>query len=93
MEMAQKSVATVKKAAAPAKKTATAEKKSVSRQGVRKGDSLECEVCGFAVVVDEVCDCVEVHEILCCDQPMKPKAVKAKPKVKAAAKKVTAKAK
>ncbi len=92
--MAQKSVATTKKAAAPAKKTAVAEKKSTSRQGIRKGDALECEVCGFAVVVDEVCDCAEIHEILCCEQPMKPRAARAKPRAKAAAKKVaTAKAK
>jgi hypothetical protein len=90
--MAQKSVATTKKTAAPTKKPA-AEKKSISQEGIRKGDSLECEVCGFAVVVDEVCDCAEIHEILCCEQPMKPRTAKAKPKAKAAAKKVTAKAK
>jgi hypothetical protein len=86
--MAQKAVVPAKKASAPAKKT--------TGKGVKKGDYLACEVCGFAVTVDEVCDCAEVHEILCCEQPMKPKAkpkARAKTPVKAAAKKTTAKAK
>lgn len=55
-----------------------------------KGDTLECEVCGLSVVVDEECGCAEAHEIICCDMPMKPKRAaraKAKPKAKARAKK------
>lgn len=38
-----------------------------------KGSALSCETCGMAMVVDEVCGCVEVHEIICCGVPMKPK--------------------
>lgn len=84
--MAEKSSATVsKKSAAPAKRTAT-------RQRANKGDTMSCEVCGFTVTVDEACDCAEVHEILCCGEPMKAKVSKAsktsqaKPKAKAESK-------
>ncbi len=55
----------VTKKAMPVKK---AEKKEIG-----KGDSYVCDVCGLSVVIDEVCGCVETHEILCCDQPMKQK--------------------
>ena len=70
------------KKAAPAKK-ATAIKKPAAKVAAKKskalkqGDSLECEVCGLIMTVDEECGCVEVHEILCCEEPMK-RAVKAK---------------
>jgi hypothetical protein len=40
----------------------------------KKGQALACEVCGLVVVVDEVCDCMEAHEIVCCDVPMKKRA-------------------
>jgi len=59
----------------------------------QKGDTLECEVCGLSVVVDEVCGCAEAHEIICCDVPMtatKRAAARkpaAKPKAKAKARK------
>ncbi len=64
-------MATEKKTRAPARKRAT------------KGDVLECEVCGFSVTVDEVCGCAEVHEILCCGEPMKARAPTARAKAKA----------
>jgi hypothetical protein len=50
----------------------------------KKGDYLNCEVCGLVVVVDEACGCAAA-EILCCKKPMtkgKP-AVKKKPAAKA----------
>ncbi len=56
--------------------------KAPARKRTAKGDVLECEVCGFAVTVDEICDCAEVHEILCCGEPMKAK----KPRARASAK-------
>jgi len=31
---------------------------------------LECRVCGYRVVVDEACGCVEEHILLCCGRPM-----------------------
>ncbi len=54
-------------------KRATAEKKKVA-----KDDRYVCETCGLVVSVDEVCGCVDVCDIICCDQPMKRKEVKAK---------------
>jgi hypothetical protein len=84
--MAVKASAKVKKAAVPAKKAAAPAKKAAAAK-TDKGDYLVCDVCGFAVIVDEICGCVETHEILCCSEPMKKKAAKAKPKAKVAAKK------
>lgn len=63
---------------------------------VKTGDTLNCEVCGLTVVVDEECGCA-VAEIICCEEPMvnkgfvapKKKAVAvAAPKKKTAVKKV-----
>ena len=86
--MAVKATAKAKKAVVPAKKAAAPAKKAAAAK-TNKGDYLVCDVCGFAVVVDEICGCVETHEILCCSEPMKKKApkAKAKPKAKATAKK------
>ena len=61
----------------PANKETTA-RKAPSKGKVSKGDSYICEVCGLSVVVDEECGCTDVHEILCCGQPMKEKKVKVK---------------
>jgi hypothetical protein len=76
--------APAKKAAAPAKR-ATASK-------VAKGDGYECRLCGYVVVVDEACGCVETHEFVCCGKPMKvtkaKAAAKAPVKAKVAAKPV-----
>jgi hypothetical protein len=33
-------------------------------------DGLNCEVCGYRVIIDEACGCVEEHLLLCCDRPM-----------------------
>lgn len=36
---------------------------------VKKGDVLNCEVCGLTVIVNQECDCEET-EIFCCEEPM-----------------------
>ena len=51
---------------APAKKAAAKGKSKV-------GQSYECSVCGLGITVDEDCGCVESHDIICCDAPMKKK--------------------
>jgi hypothetical protein len=59
---------------------------------VKTGDTLNCEVCGLVVVVDEECGCA-VTEIYCCEEPMVnkgPAALKKKATAVAAAKKKTA---
>ena len=54
-----------------------------------KGDVLTCELCGLSVVVDEICGCIETHEVICCDLPMiktAPRATRKTARPKAAAK-------
>jgi hypothetical protein len=65
------------KKASKAKKPSAA-RKPQARRATSKGDNYVCEVCGLSVIVDEVCGCEEVHEIICCEQPMKRKASRAK---------------
>jgi hypothetical protein len=48
------------KAKAPAK----------AKPKARPKNALECRVCGYRVIVDESCGCVEEHILLCCGQPM-----------------------
>ncbi|MFB0564279.1 MAG: hypothetical protein ACETWK_01205 [Candidatus Aminicenantaceae bacterium] len=64
---------TTKKTAKKIKKAAP-KKKTAAR--AKKGDAYECGVCGYRIVVDEVCDCVEEHVYICCEKPMKKKRVK-----------------
>jgi hypothetical protein len=47
--------------------------KAVAKKGVKKGDVYKCGVCGLAVRVDEVCGCVDMCDIICCEKPMKAK--------------------
>ena len=54
-----------------------------------KGDTLTCTTCGLVVVVDEMCGCAEAHEVICCEQPMKP--ARPKPTRKTAPRKPAAK--
>jgi hypothetical protein len=61
----------------PAKKTSAAKKPRATIK-TSKGDNYVCEVCGLSVIIDEVCGCEEVHEIICCEQPMKRRATRAK---------------
>jgi hypothetical protein len=46
-------------------------------QKTKKGDAYECRVCGYRIIVDEACGCVEEHTFICCAQSMKKKAKKA----------------
>jgi hypothetical protein len=56
----------------PVKKKTTAKKpvkKIVPKK--KKVEKLECGVCGYRVIVDEKCGCVEEHALICCGKPMK----------------------
>jgi hypothetical protein len=56
---------------APAKKKVAKPKKVVrSKAPAKKQPKLECGVCGYRVIVDETCGCVEEHVLVCCNQPM-----------------------
>lgn len=46
--------------------------KAVAKKGVKRGDVYKCGVCGLAVRVDEVCGCVDMCDIICCEKQMKP---------------------
>jgi hypothetical protein len=92
--MAQKAAApkkVVKKPAVVVK--AKAKAKPAAKKSVAKGQTLNCEVCGMAVVIEQVGDVAVAQEsvLLCCDEPMKPKAAKAAktaaPKAKVTSKK------
>lgn len=53
-----------------------AEKKAsekVGKKAAKKGDAYQCGVCGLVVTVDEVCNCVDACDIICCGEEMKPK--------------------
>jgi hypothetical protein len=63
----------------------TAHKKSAAR--VKKGQRYQCAICGYRIIVDQVCGCAEEHVFICCDQPMKKAPAKKKPAAKKAAKK------
>ena len=71
---ARKTVKTAKKR--PPKKTKKTVAKKKATPKVKKGQSYECRVCGYRVVVDEVCGCAEEHYFICCDKPMKKKRAK-----------------
>jgi hypothetical protein len=58
-----------KKAKKPAPK-AKAKAKAKARPKAKPKNALMCGVCGYRVVVDEECGCVEEHVLLCCGQPM-----------------------
>jgi hypothetical protein len=56
------------------KKTSVSKTKSkTTGSKMKKGSKYQCSVCGVSVTVDEVCGCVEEHNIICCDKPMRPK--------------------
>lgn len=60
---------------------ASAPKKTTSKR-VSKGESVECEVCGLAVTVEEVGDIAVSEEttLICCGKPMKARKVPQKAK-------------
>jgi hypothetical protein len=47
--------------------------KKVSKKAVKKGDTYKCTVCGLVVTVDEVCNCVDYCDLICCGKEMKAK--------------------
>ena len=61
----------------PAAKTNTKavskSKPKAAKSKIKEGDRYQCGVCGMAVTVDEVCGCMETHDIVCCGKQMKPK--------------------
>jgi len=56
------------------KKKVSAAKKKVRKiekqKPAIKVTKLECQVCGYRVLVDRKCGCVEEHVLMCCGQPM-----------------------
>ena len=59
------------KAKKPVKKAVKKPIKKPAKKAVKKAaPALTCEVCGYRVIVDEECGCVEEHVLLCCDRPM-----------------------
>jgi len=72
---AAKKITAAKKSAksTTAKKTAKAAPKKKTPAKAQKDLKYECHVCGFRVIVDEFCGCVEEHVILCCNKPMRKK--------------------
>ena len=66
-----RAVATKKVAAKkPVAKKKSAAVKGRSRAITARGDKYVCEECGLIVTVDEMCDCVDVCDIICCGEPM-----------------------
>jgi hypothetical protein len=52
---------------------ATRTKKKTTKRKIKKGAKYACSVCGVAVTIDEICGCVDVCDIICCDRQMKPR--------------------
>jgi hypothetical protein len=67
---ARKKTTTKSKKAAPKK---TAKTKASAK---KKAPALQCGICGYRVIVDQACGCVEEHALVCCGQPMAKKAKK-----------------
>lgn len=44
--------------------------KSKAKPKAKPAPKLECGVCGYRVIVDEACGCVEEHVLICCGEPM-----------------------
>ena len=54
-------------------KKKTIKKSGKKKSGIKKGDKYTCSVCGLVISVDTVCNCVDVCDIICCSEQMKPK--------------------
>jgi hypothetical protein len=59
-----------KKKAAKPKKAVAPKKATKPKASAKKGPALECAVCGYRVIVDQACGCVEEHTLICCGKPM-----------------------
>ncbi|MBI2854985.1 MAG: hypothetical protein HYX87_08745 [Chloroflexi bacterium] len=66
--------------------------RSTTKSKASRGESYSCQTCGLVVTVDETCGCVEAHDIICCDQPMKATRSRATSSSRAKAKKEPVKA-
>ena len=75
----KKAVVAAKKAPVKAMVKKTPAKKTAAKSRA-SGDTYACEVCGLAVVVEEVGGMTISEEsvLLCCSKPMKQKKAKAK---------------
>jgi hypothetical protein len=52
------------------KKAPRPKAKAKAKPKAKPKPALECRVCGYRVIVDEACGCVEEHVLVCCGQPM-----------------------
>jgi len=77
----KKTTGTGKAKAAPkrttvSKKVTTAAKKTAKKTSPKKkkemevGTCYECSVCGLEVSVENVCDCADACDLICCGEPM-----------------------
>jgi hypothetical protein len=41
------------------------------KKAAPKAPGHECVVCGYRVIIDESCGCIEEHVLFCCGEPMK----------------------
>ncbi|MBI5048149.1 MAG: hypothetical protein HZB54_04290 [Deltaproteobacteria bacterium] len=48
-----------------------AKKSSKKKTGIKKGSKYVCSECGVVLVVDEVCGCLEVCDLICCGKQLK----------------------
>lgn len=62
------------KSTKPAPKPTSVEKETGAK--LKKNAAYECSVCGFRVIVDELCGCAEEHVLICCDKKMIEKKTK-----------------
>lgn len=72
-ETAAKKVAAKAKEAPAKKAEAKVKAKPVKKAAVKQGSRYACSVCGLAVTVDTVCDCIDTCDIICCGETMKAK--------------------
>lgn len=65
---------------AAAKKKVTTKKKVAKKKKApakaEKALAYECGICGYRLIVDEVCGCAEEHVFVCCNKVMKKKGKK-----------------
>jgi len=61
---------TLKKTRKPVKKLAPRAPAPPPPPTPKPTPALQCGVCGYRVIVDQTCGCVEEHILMCCGQPM-----------------------
>jgi len=60
-----------KKTAKPSAKLTAVKKETGAK--LKQDAAYECGICGFRVIVDELCGCAEEHVLICCNKKMKEK--------------------